>query len=162
MKSIARANNRRLGMVALLATLIVVGSISAYAVPKTQVLRVSDGAVHRGICCSSWNDSVRFVEPNFVVPVVVTWSAEYQSASPFLVGLSLNDGPCTFYGPKSIPAFTPGDSTMAPITFQWVIMPGDYKLIPGRNVVRLCGGGVSSETDAITLGFGTLAVRFGK
>ena len=51
---------------------------------------------------------------------------------------------------------------MATITFQWVIMPGDYKLIPGRNVVRLCGGGVSSDTDAITLGFGTLAVRFGK
>jgi len=51
---------------------------------------------------------------------------------------------------------------MATITFQWVIMPGDYKLTPGRNVIRLCGGGVSSNTDTITLGFGTLTARFGK
>ena len=79
-----------------------------------------------------------------------------------MVGFSLNDGPCTFFGPKSIPAFNPGDSTMATITFQWVIMPGDYKLTPGRNVIRLCGGGVSSNTDTITLGFGTLTARFGK
>ena len=162
MKTIAISNYRRLAFVAILASLIAAGSISAFAVPKAQVLRVSDGATHTGLCCSAWNDSIRVVEPNYLVPIVVTWSTEYQSETPFVVGFSLNDGPCTFFGPKSIPAFNPGDSTMATITFQWVIMPGDYKLTPGRNVIRLCGGGVSSNTDTITLGFGTLTARFGK
>ena len=162
MKSIVITNLRRLGLVAILASLIAVASISAFAVPKAQVLRVSDGATHTVQCCSSWGDAIRVTEPANPVPVVVTWSTEYQTAQPFAVGFSLNDGPCTFFGPKSIPAFNPGDSTMATITFQWVIMPGDYKLQSGRNVIRLCGGGVFSDTDTITLGFGTLTARLGK
>jgi len=162
MKSIAIANQRRLGLAALVACLLAMVSISAFAISKSQVLRVSDGATHTGMCCSSWGDSIRVVEPDNPVPIVVTWSAEYQTAQPFLVGFRLNDGPCAFYGPKSIPPFNPGDWTMTTITFQWVIMPGDYKLMPGNNVIRVCGGGVFSDTDTINLGFGTLTARLGK
>lgn len=162
MKAIAIANSRSLGIAALLACLLVVGANSALAVPKIQVLRVTDGATHTGQCCSSWGDSIQVNEPDKPVPIVLTWSTEYQTDKPFLVGFSLNGGPCTFFGPKSIPPFSPGDSTMATVTFQWVIMPGDYKLVPGRNAVRLCGGGVFSDNDTITLGFGTLTARLGK
>ena len=48
MKTIAISNYRRLAFVAILASLIAAGSISAFAVPKAQVLRVSDGMTQYG------------------------------------------------------------------------------------------------------------------
>lgn len=162
MKTFSTVSKRSLVILAALAFAVAVSSTSAFAVPKAQVLRVSDGSNHTGRCCSSWEDAVQVNEPDRVVPVVVTWSTEYQTDKPFLAGFSLNGGPCTFSGPKSIPPFNPGDWTMSTITFQWVIMPGDYGLVPGRNVIRLCGGGVFSDTDTINFGFGTLAARLGK
>jgi len=161
-KTFSTVSKRSLVFLAVLACAVAVSSPSAFAVPKTQVLRVSDGSTHTGRCCTSWGDSVQVTEPDRVVPVVVTWSTEYQADQPFLAGFSLNGGPCTFFGPKSIPPFSPGDWTMTTITFQWVIMPGDYGLVSGRNVIRVCGGGVFSDTDTITLGFGTLSARVGK
>ena len=162
MKSFVAVNRRWFFLFGALACVIAASSISAFAVPKAQVLRISDGATHTGRCCSSWDDSVRVNEPDNLVPVVVTWNTDYRAASPFLAGLSLNGGPCTFYGARFIPSFTSNDETLASITFQWVIMPGDYNLVPGRNMIRLCGGGVFADTDTITLGFGTLAARLGK
>jgi hypothetical protein len=126
------------------------------------VLRETAGGPHTGRCCSVWDESIRVNEPETIVPVVVTWSTDYQSNAPFLSGLSLNGGPCTFFGPASIPPFAPTDETFASITFQWVIMPGDYGLVKGKNLVSLCGGGVFADTDSITLGFNTLAARLGK
>ncbi len=38
-------------------------------------------------------------------------------------------------------------------------MPGDYKLVKGPNEITLCGGGVYSDTDTLTLGFNTLTAR---
>ncbi|HVO81835.1 MAG TPA: hypothetical protein VMT28_13955 [Terriglobales bacterium] len=148
--------------VAAVVCVIAAGSISALAVPMAQVLREVAGGNHTGKCCSVWDESIRFFEPETMVPVVVTWSADYQANAPFLAGLSLNGGPCTFYGPAAIPTFTSTDDTYASKTFQWVIMPGDYGLVKGPNTICLCGGGVFADTDSITLGFNTLAARLGR
>lgn len=162
MKNLVTTKKTQLLFLAAVIGMAMAASSTAFAVPKAQVQRTIDGSNHTGRCCSPWGDSVQVNEPERPVPVVITWSTEYQTANPFLVGLSLNGGPCTFFGPKSIPPFNPGDWTMTSITFQWVIMPGDYGLVPGRNVIRLCGGGVFSEADHIDLGFGTLSARLGK
>src|SRR5690349_14880774 len=98
-------------MFAFLACMIVAGSISALAVPKTQVLREIAGGYHTGKCCSLWDESISVNLSDGIVPVVVTWSMEYQANAPFLVGMSLNDGPCTFYGPPSVSRFKSGHDT---------------------------------------------------
>lgn len=162
MKAFSILSKRSFVLLATLACVFASGSISAFAGPKAQVFRsVADGP-HTGRCCSGWDQSVRVNEPNTPIPVVVTWSTEYRSNAPFLSGLSLNGGPCTFYGPGTIPASAPADDTYVSITFQWVIMPGDYGLVKGWNVVRLCGGAVLADTDSITIGFNTLSARTGK
>jgi hypothetical protein len=109
----------RVVFVAAVVCMIAAGSISALAVPTAQVLREDVGGPHTGRCCSVWDESIRVFEPQTMVPVVVTWSTDYQSNAPFLAGLSLNGGPCTFYGPASIPTFTSTDDTYASKTFQW-------------------------------------------
>jgi hypothetical protein len=149
-------------LVAAVVGMIAAGSISALAVPNAQVLREVAGGPHTGRCCSVWDESIRVFEPETMVPVVVTWSTDYQANAPFLVGLSLNGGGCTFNGPAAIPAFTSSDDTYASKTFQWVIMPGDYGLVKGPNSIHLCGGGVFADTDSITLGFNTMAARLGR
>jgi len=155
-------DKRNLFFVVALAFGIAASAVSLLAVPKAQVLRsVADGP-HTGKCCSAWDESIRVTEPDKLEPVVVVWSTEYRSNAPFLTGLSVNGGPCTFYGPGTIPAAAPADDTYASITFQWVLMPGDYGLVKGRNVIRLCGGAVFSDTDTITIGFNTLSARFGR
>jgi len=161
-KAFSSMSKRNLVCVAALVCMIAAGSISALAVPKAQVLREVAGGPHTGRCCSVWDESIRVNEPETVVPIVVTWSTQYQSNAPFLAGLSLNGGPCTFFGPPSVPSYASSDDTYASMTFQWVIMPGDYGLVKGPNSVRLCGGGVFADTDSITLGFNTLAARLGK
>jgi hypothetical protein len=139
----------------------VVGSISALAAPKTSVLRITyPGATETGKCCFKWDQSLRVIEPERLVPIVVTWSTDYQSNRPFYSGLSANGGPCTFDGPGNISAFMPEDGvSYTTRTVQWLIMPGDYKLVKGVNEITLCGGGVYSDTDTLTLGFSTLTAR---
>jgi len=153
--------NKRARLLAAAACLIVVGSISALAAPKASVLRVSDpGVTETGKCCFNWDQSLRVFEPERLVPIVVTWSTDYQSTAPFYSGVSVNGGPCTFYGPGNISTFTPEDGlTYTTRTVQWLIMPGDYKLVKGANEITLCGGGVYSDTDTLTLGFNTLTAR---
>jgi len=161
-KVFSTLSKRILAHLATLACVVALGSISAFAGPKSQVFRsVADGP-HTGRCCSRWDQSVRVNEPDTPIPVIVIWSTEYRSNAPFLTGLSLNGGPCTFYGPGTIPASAPADDTYASITLQWVIMPGDFGLVKGWNVVRLCGGSVLADTDSITIGFNTLSARTGK
>lgn len=153
---------KRSVVITALACIIGLASISAFAVPKAQVLRDTNGDHHTGRCCSSWDQSIRVNEPTRLVPIVVTWSADYQAEVPFLVGLKLNGGPCAFYGSSALPASSPADGTFASKTFQWVIMPGDFGLVAGSNVIRLCGGGVFADTDSIVIGFSTLSARVGK
>lgn len=143
------------------AWLIMVGSIPALAAPKSSVLRVNyPGVTQTGKCCFNWDETLLVIEPERLVPIVVTWSADYQSNAPFYSGLSVNGGPCAFYGPGNISTFMPEDSvSFTARTVQWLIMPGDYKLAKGPNEITLCGGGVNSDTDTLTLGFSTLVAH---
>lgn len=143
------------------ACLMVVASIPALAAPKPPVLRIDyPGVTETGKCCFNWDLSLRVIEPERLLPIVVTWSADYQSDALFYSGLSVNGGPCAFYGPGVIPTFVPDDiASYATRTVQWLIMPGDYKVVKGVNEITLCGGGVYSDTGTLTLGFTTLTAQ---
>jgi hypothetical protein len=155
--------NRSLLLIAVVSCVIMAGSISTSAQTKSAVQRtVYTGETHTGKCCSNWEASVSINESERVVPIVVTWSTDYRSNAPFFAALRLNGGPCVFYGPAYLPASAPGDDTFASKTFQWVIMPGDYKLSRGTNVIQVCGGGIFDDTDSITLGFNTLTAHLQK
>jgi hypothetical protein len=148
----------------LLATavgLLVAGSIVVIAAPKPPVLRVDyPGMTETGKCCFNWDLSLRVTEPERPVPIVVTWSTDYQADAVFYSGLSVNGGPCAFYGPGVMSTFIPDDIvSYSTRTVQWLIMPGDYKLVKGPNQIKLCGGGVYSDTATLTLGFGTLTAH---
>jgi hypothetical protein len=153
--------NKSARLLAAVASLMVVSSISALAAPKPAVLRVDyPGTTLTGKCCFNWDLSLRVIEPERLLPIVVTWSADYQSDALFYSGLSVNGGPCAFYGPGVIPTFVPDDlASYATRTVQWLIMPGDYKVVKGVNEITLCGGGVYSDTGTLTLGFTTLTAQ---
>jgi hypothetical protein len=161
MKAFSKVTNHNLFFAAILACLIAAGSVSALAVPANQVLRVQFNQTFQGKCCFLWGETVRVTEPSVIAPVVVTWSTDYRSNAPFLSGLSVNGGPCMFFGSGSIPASSASDGTFGSRTFQWLIFPNDG-LLRGTNTFTLCGGGVFANTDSITLGFNTLAVRLSK
>ena len=146
-------NNRRLPGCSLAA--------SALSVPKQQVL-ISTGKQLTVACCLMWGLSVSVTEPTAVVPVIVTWSADFAENDEFLVGLSLNGGQCTAYGSRVIAwqGVLGGDGFMN-TTHQWVISPKDG-LVRGTNTFTLCGGGANSNSDTITIGYNTLAVQINK
>jgi len=136
---------------------------TASAVAGKELLRVEQNQAFQGICCFSWPESVQVTEPSKVMPVVVTWSTDYQATGPFLAGLSVNGKPCKFLGSASIQPFGPGDGS-GPFEsryFQWTILPDDG-LRRGNNTFTLCGGGTLSPSAIILLGFNTLSVRMTK
>jgi hypothetical protein len=117
------------------------------------------GETHKGMCCKDWEASVTINEPEKNVPIIVTFSMDYRADAPFYVGVRVNDGVCVFNGPATIPAYNPDVWSRTTTTFQWVFMPGDYKLEKGLNVIRVCGGGVYSADDSIELGYYTVSAR---
>ena len=162
MKSSSSTKKRTVVLVALIALVMLVTSFAAHAATNGATLRVmAQGETHTGFCCTVWSDSIEVSQPEKPVPMVITWSADYRSTGPMLVGIRLNNGPCTFCGPAYLPAAVPANDTYASTATQWVIMPGDYGLVKGSNTIRLCGGGISSA-DSISLGFYTLIVRLDK
>ena len=161
MKLLSGNTTRALLFLAVLACIVTFAAASAMAQSNVQ-RTVYQGETHTGICCSNWDASVRITEPDKIVPIVVTFSTDYRSNAPFFAALRLNGGPCVFYGPAFIPAFSPADESYASRTFQWVILPGDYKLVRGPNTIQVCGGGTVGETDTITLGFNTLTAHLQK
>ena len=129
----------------------------ASAIPPNQLLRKGDFPVITGKCCFSWGDSVTVTEPAQVTPVVVTWSADYQSSNFTNVGIAVNGHLC------QVPEFLDLDnsgSLFRSHMIQWIVQPGDG-LIKGSNTITLCGGG-ATNTDTITLGFRTLTVTISK
>lgn len=157
-------NRRTVILIAVAAMLMAVSAIAGQPGTKgSSTLRVMDqGETHTGLCCSVWSDPVKIMQPEKPVAMTVTWSTDYRSHGPTLLGLSLNNGPCTFYGPAFLPAAAPENELVyASTTVQWVVMPGDYGLVKGVNAVRLCGGGMA-DTDSIMLGFYTLTLRLEK
>ena len=156
MNGIARINKPGIRFFAALLFTIAMACGSAMAANKG-ILRSNADGTYTGPCCSRWDESVTVNEPGTLVPIVVTWSTDYQSNAPFLVGLSLNGGACVLFGPASMTAQNPSDGMyLASATYQWVILPGDYGLRSGSNVITLCGGGVLGDTDTITIWGNTL------
>jgi hypothetical protein len=147
-------NKQGVRLLFALIFMIVIACAVAMASDKG-ILRSNVDGTYTGPCCSRWDESVTVNEPNTPVPVVVTWSTDYQSNAPFIVGLSLNGGPCTLFGSASMTAQNSNDG-LAPASYQWVILPGDYGLRSGKNVITLCGGGLRGDTDAITIMGNTL------
>jgi hypothetical protein len=144
----------------VLPVLISAFSISALAASKSSVQRtIYQGETHTGKCCSNWGDPIEVVEPDKLVPIIVTWSTDYRANASLITGLRVNGGPCAFYGPAFIRPFTSDDEMYASRTAQFVIMPGDYKLVAGANTIQVCGGGVFNDSDSVTLGFSTLTAR---
>ena len=156
MKILRKISRRQImGLAAILACLAF--AAYAFALPMNQVLQKGDKPVENGKCCFSWGDTVSVVEPAKVTPVVVTWSADYQSTNQSFVGLAINGHPC------QVPEFHNLDSTgslFGARAFQWVVLPSDG-LIKGTNTITLCGGG-ARDTDTVTLGFRGLAVIISK
>jgi len=149
-------------LVAALACILLAGSISAFAVPVTQVSRVLNFETFAGKCCSLWNQTVTITEPAAVAPVVVTWSADVFLNDEIIVGLSLNGGSCIAYGSREIP-WLPilGGSGILNATHQWVLLPSDG-LKKGKNTFELCGGGANSPSDVIDVGQSSLVIQISK
>lgn len=159
MKIFSRINNQGVRLLAALIFTIAMACGSAMAA-NNGILRSNADGTFTGRCCTRWDESVTVYEPSKLVPIVVTWSTDYQSNAPFIVGLSLNGGACTLYGSASMTAQNPNDGLyMAPASHQWVILPGDYGLRSGKNVLTLCGGGVIGDTDSITISGNTLVAH---
>jgi hypothetical protein len=162
---VSAGNNRWWLFFGMLIFVLVLGTLSAAAQGKESSNRIMyRGETHVGQCCTNWADPITITEPYKLAPIIVTWSLDYQANAPVIVGLRVNDGPCGSYGPGFIQKFEPETGySYAPATFQWVIMPGDYKLVTGKNVIRVCGGGEWGAADTkIELGFNTLNARLEK
>jgi len=159
MNVISRPNKQGIRLLAVLIFTIAMACGSAMAANKGIRRSTADGT-YTGPCCTRWDQSVTVYEPSTLAPVVVTWSTDYQSNAPFIVGLSLNGGVCTLFGSASVTAQNQdGGLHLAPASYQWVILPGDYGLRSGINVITLCGGGELGDTDSITIWGNTLVAH---
>ena len=163
MNILAKSAQRKMLCLAILACLVVVATTPGFAVPVTQVFRNTLNTPRfSGRCCFSFEESVQIKEPATPVPVVVTWSTDLllHTQEYFVVGLSINNGPCQFLGSASmeeVDAIDEGridDSR----TFQWSVLPSDG-LRRGTNTFTLCGGAPFSDTVHIFVGNQTLTVR---
>jgi len=146
-----------------LAAAILAIRTPAFAVPPAQLLRVEQNTPFQGMCCFSWREKVSVTEPATIVPVIVTFSTDYQATTEFVVSVAVNDGPCITQGPVVFDPFGTGDGS-GPFdahTFQWVILPGQG-LVKGKNTFLLCGGSFSQPNGVLMLGFNTLSVRLSK
>jgi hypothetical protein len=99
MNTFSKAKKNNAMLVAALACMMLAGSISAFAVPPSQVARTVDVQSITAKCCVLMNPTVRVTESATVTPVIVTWSADYNVSGTSQFGLSLNGGPCVAYGP---------------------------------------------------------------
>jgi hypothetical protein len=144
-----------------MACLVMAVPTPAFAVPPTEVLRVEQNQSFQGSCCFSWLEKVSITEPAKVEAVTVTWSGDYQATGYFFIGFSLNGGVCQFYGSAVLAPTASFDNFFDAQMIQGVIEPGDG-LMPGKNTFTLCGGGMMSPSDIVTLGFNTMSVRISK
>jgi hypothetical protein len=175
MRQFLQFNKRNLVLLALLVCVFTIVSIpvaaqsaqTSDAAPAPKVARTTyQGETHVGRCCKLWDAAITVTEPqDKLVPIVVTFSMDYRATAPMYIGLRVNDGVCAFNGPNSVEMFSPAIETQyKPATYQWVVMPGDYKLAKGPNTLTVCGGGIDffAENDTITLGFNTLSASLVK
>lgn len=146
-----------------LATIALVVAIHtpAFAVAPSEVLRMQQNQFFQGSCCFPWLETVSLTEPAKVEAVTVTWSGDYQATGYFFIGISLNGGVCQFYGSSVLAPTASFDNFFDAATIDVAILPGEG-LVPGKNTFTLCGGGMMSPSDIVTLGINTLSVRISK
>ncbi len=131
---------------------------SSYATATKQVARNLFITTTTAECCVVLGPTVKITEPTTVSPVIVTWSADYIVFDTVQFALSLNSGPCLFYGPSVANLFANGTaSSFISGTFQWVVMPADG-LKTGSNTFTVCGGGVGKAVT-FSVGSNTLTVQ---
>jgi hypothetical protein len=150
---------------AAIGCLVLAGTISAFAISPAQVARTAAvQTIGPSAClpndCPAFAPLVSFNEPATLTPVIVTWSADYNTTGTSVVGLALNGGPCRFYGPFTLeePQLIAGSNSITvATTHQWVVLPSDG-LVKGKNTFQMCGGGYKLN-QIINIGFSTLTVQ---
>jgi hypothetical protein len=149
---------------AVISSLLLAVSISAFAIPPAQVGRTSAVQTISDSCvptdCVGIQPTVSVTEPANVTPVIVTWSADYNTSGTSVVYMSLNGGACDAYGPFTLqePQLIAGSNSFTvATTHQWVVLPSDG-LVEGKNTFQVCTGGYE-ESQTINIGFSTLTVQ---
>ena len=164
MKTLFKQTRQNALYLAAIACLMLAGPISAFAIPPSQVGRTTAVQTITDSCvpddCVGIQPRVSLTEPATVTPVIVTWSADYNTSGTSVVYLSLNGGPCLAYGsfvlqePRLI---TGSNSITVSGTHQWVVLPSDG-LVEGTNTFVVCVGGYE-KSQTINIGFSTLTVQ---
>jgi hypothetical protein len=164
MKTHSKHTQHNVSFFALIACLLLAGSLSAFAIPPAQVGRTSSVQTITASCvatdCPGIQPTVTITESAKPTPVIVTWSADYNTTGTSVVYLSLNGGSCNAYGPFTLqqPQLVSGSkSATVATTHQWVILPADG-LVEGKNTFVVCAGGFE-ESQTINIGFSTLTVQ---
>jgi hypothetical protein len=100
MRIFSKTNKPQLVVAAALACVMLIGSVSAFAVPAAQVAVTTGVQSVTARCCVLINPMVRVTEPTTLTPVIVTWSADYNVSGTTEVALSVNGAPCNAgFGP---------------------------------------------------------------
>lgn len=154
----------------IVGCIVLAGSLSAFAIPPAQVAKTATVQTIEAACslghptspgnCPVFDPFVSVTEPATPTPVIVTWSADYNTSGTAVLGLSLNGGPCNAYGPFTLeqPQLIAGSKSITlPTTHQWVVLPSDG-LVKGKNLFFLCGGGYQG-VQTINIGNSTLTVQ---
>ncbi|MBI3476515.1 MAG: hypothetical protein HY010_12350 [Acidobacteria bacterium] len=162
MKPISHVIKRNMIFAATLACLIWAGSNSAFAVPPTQVARLLTNPTVTATCCVPIGPTVSVTEPSVIVPVIVTWSVDYEVSAESAFNLSVNGGPCLFFGAGDAPFVNfKGGTGLLSTTYQWLVLPADGVLVKGKNTFTVCEGGIGGPTTMF-FSFRTLSVQIGK
>jgi hypothetical protein len=163
MKTFSKAHKINAAFVAALAIMLVAASMSAFAVPPGQVARLLTNPTVTATCCVAVGPTVQLVEPAAIAPVIVTWSSDYEVSGESGFSLSVNGGPCQFYGPGDAPFVTlKGGSGLVSSSYQWLVLPADGVLVKGKNTFTTCFGGLGGVPTTIFFGGRTLSVQIGK
>lgn len=158
MKALSKLTQPGVVFVMALALVLITTPIQSFATAKNQVARNLFITTYTAECCVVIGPTVRINEPATPAPVIVTWSADYVVFDTVQFALSVNGGPCLFYGPSVANLFASGTaSSFISGTFQWVILPSDG-LRSGSNTFTVCGGGVGKAVT-FSVGSNTLTVQ---
>jgi hypothetical protein len=166
MKTLFKQTKQNARYLAAIACLTLAGSISAHAISPSQVGRTFAVQTARAVCSTSFcqeeliQPTVSLTEPATVTPVIVTWSADYNTTGTSVIGMSLNGRPCVAYGPFVLqePQLIAGSNSITVSgTHQWVILPSDG-LVKGKNTFQVCVAGYE-EFQTINVGYSSLTVQ---
>lgn len=158
MKAFSKLTQPGVVFVMTLALVLIMAPVQSFATASTQVARNLFITTYTAECCVVIGPTVKINEPATPVPVIVTWSADYIVFDTVQFALSLNNGPCLFYGPSVANLFASGTaSSFISGTFQWVVLPSDG-LKKGSNTFTVCGGGVGKAVT-FSVGSNTLTVQ---